>query len=408
MNTRQRHPADCPHRVKTGTAVACGLLADIVDLPAETCEVTADACDACCRFPAPAADAINPVIASLVSGAAGRLLESGHPRLNVQQLAAIQSRAWANLRAYGPDDPAERFEERELAPCCYLGEPRGGGEFDCRHPKHDVTTDVGCRWCRDWSQSPDGRARRRLVDLVPPPARRTSAPVRHWVVGVTTAPREQPTVGISIDSLIRAGWPGPVIFADGDAGLPERFGRFHTTRRINLVGAWPNYLLALQELLFAEPDADAYLLSQDDVVFCDGVDAREYLEDHILWPGESPAIVSLYCPTPYTRERNGWHVLEEQWVWGALAFVFPRDIARRIISDEGIHQHRWSNERNGKALIDVAIGEWAARNNVPVYYPIPSLTQHIGHVSTVFPGNHVLSDRRAARFADDELRGVDS
>jgi hypothetical protein len=211
-------------------------------------------------------------------------------------------------------------------------------------------------------------------------------------------------LGLGVDSLIRAGWTDPVIFVDGKVDLASRFDSLRITHRINQLGAWPNFLLGLQELLFAEPDADAYMMLQDDAVFCDGVDVKMYLEENVLWPGTSPSIVSLYCPAPYTKQPDAWHALDESWVWGALAFVFPAEVARQITCDESIHRHRWQNKRNGKALIDVTIGQWATRNDLPIHYPVPSLVQHIGHVSTVFSGNYVLGERRASRFAGDEIR----
>jgi hypothetical protein len=394
VKIRQREPVECPHRCESNLEVSCSLIADLVDLPATSCEVAEDACNVCCQFPVPATDTLNPVIGSLVSGLTERLLESGHPRLDPQQLLDIQSRARGNLRGSAQDDPAGHFETRDLTPCCHLGEPRGDIEYDCRHPDHDVTTTDQCRWCRGWSETPDQPPLRDLVEVIPPPAERHASQLRNWAVGVTTAPRDQSTLGLSVDSLIRAGWTNPVIFADGKVDVPRRFDHLRTTRRVNQLGAWPNFLLGLQELLFAEPDADAYLMVQDDAVFCDGVDVREYLEDHVLWPGASPSIVSLYCPAPYTKEPDTWHTLDEAWVWGALAFVFPAEIAKRMILDKAVHEHRWQKERNGKALIDVMIGEWAARNESPIHYPVPSLVQHIGHVSTVFAGNHVLGPRR--------------
>jgi hypothetical protein len=394
VKIRQREPVECPHRCESNLEEVSCLIADLVDLPATSCEVAEDACNVCCQFPVPATDTLNPVIGSLVSGLTERLLESGHPRLDPQQLLDIQSRARGNLRGSAQDDPAGHFETRDLTPCCHLGEPRGDIEYDCRHPDHDVTTTDQCRWCRGWSETPDQPPLRDLVEVIPPPAERHASQLRNWAVGVTTAPRDQSTLGLSVDSLIRAGWTNPVIFADGKVDVPRRFDHLRTTRRVNQLGAWPNFLLGLQELLFAEPDADAYLMVQDDAVFCDGVDVREYLEDHVLWPGASPSIVSLYCPAPYTKEPDTWHTLDEAWVWGALAFVFLAEIAKRMILDKAVHEHRWQKERNGKALIDVMIGEWAARNESPIHYPVPSLVQHIGHVSTVFAGNHVLGPRR--------------
>jgi hypothetical protein len=55
-----------------------------------------------------------------------------------------------------------------------------------------------------------------------------------------------------------------------------------------------------------EPQADAYLMVQDDALFYDREDLREYLEA-ALWPDGPVGAVSLYCPMAYTQPRSGWH-----------------------------------------------------------------------------------------------------
>lgn len=397
-------PEDCPHRASIDSNNCCRLISRVADVPVSYCIVADDVCRSCCRYPVSDPDDLNPVTASLVSAMTSRILITGHPRLSTEQVSTIQARARANLRSFGPDDPAAYYEAREVTPCCYLGQQRSSTEYDCSHSMHEVTTELGCRSCQDWSQLPNQPALRSLESVVRPPARRYGNQVRKWAVGVTSAPREQPTIGYCLDSLARAGWANPIIFADGQVELPKRFASYRITRRVRQLGAWPNFLLGLQELLFAEPKADVYLMMQDDAVYCEGVNVREYLENHVLWPSRTPSIVSAYCPTPYTKPPDTWHVRKEAWVWGALAFILPRETAREILQDPQIHEHRWHKEHNGKALVDVAIGQWALRQKLPIYYPVPSLVQHIGHVSTVFLGNRVLGDRRASRFAGNELR----
>jgi hypothetical protein len=131
------------------------------------------------------------------------------------------------------------------------------------------------------------------------------------------------------------------------------------------IGAWPNFYLTLLELVLGKPKADAILIVQDDAQFYDRENLRDYLGS-ILWPRETPGIVSLYCSAAYTREAAGWAVCDTRWEWGALAFVFPLD-----------------------------------RNAIPIWYPTPSLVQHIGETSTVWPGVPAAGFRRADFFAGD-------
>ena len=92
--------------------------------------------------------------------------------------------------------------------CRYLGEQtglrqcstcRGGVKekvFACQHPENGETTLRECRVCPDaWPA--DG-----------------PAAVSTWMIGVTTAPRETPTLRRCIESLKAAGWDDLHLFAE--------------------------------------------------------------------------------------------------------------------------------------------------------------------------------------------------
>jgi hypothetical protein len=146
----------------------------------------------------------------------------------------------------------------------------------------------------------------------------TAASIRHWSVGVTTAPRRLATLGDCLRSLAHAGWIEPRIFAEPDGAIPREFSTLPTSRRDRTLGAFPNWYLGLCELLLREPRAEAYLMCQDDVVLAAGL--REYLERR-LWPAAKAGVVSVYCPSHYSPgEQAGFHVEDRGWdSWGALA-----------------------------------------------------------------------------------------
>jgi hypothetical protein len=220
-------------------------------------------------------------------------------------------------------------------------------------------------------------------------------------VGVVTAPRRRPTLSATVDSLIRAGWDEPCLFLDGAVRVPERFAHLPGVLREPRIGCWPNYYLALAELLMRHPDADAFLLAEDDALFCGGEPLRAYLEQ-MLWPDWRPCMVSLYCPSAYTARNVGWRPLSSRWTWGALAFVFPRQVAQALLLDRRVCDHRWGRwheDDKGLANTDLVIGSWAWRNRIPIWYPTPSLVQHIGVTSTLHPDHPATGGRRADRWA---------
>lgn len=212
---------------------------------------------------------------------------------------------------------------------------------------------------------------------------------------MTTAPRRTPTLETSLDYLRRAGWSNVRLAVDGMAGLPPTTSIEHVSLREPALGAWPNFYMTLLELVLSKPDADAVMMLQDDVQFYDCENVREYL-DSILWPAGPPGIVSLYCSAAYTRETPRWTTADGRWEWGVLGFVFPKELAQRFVCDSQVLQHR-STDR-GLRFIDDVIGEWAERNEIPIWYPSPSLVQHIGDTSTVWPGVPAEGYRRADSF----------
>jgi hypothetical protein len=398
-------------REEAGVETArCGLLGEILrGGDSGLFRVRRDACRACCEAMPPRPDRINPAIASLLYPLTDALEARGADR---ERMAALRRRAERCLEAEVPlKESTPPWPRRALVTCGYRGEPieqdadQTGGDdtrerlFVCHHPGHGTTTDAHCRSCRDWAEVP-GPGPEPLARLIPAPAPRRGPMVQKWAVGVTTAPRRQETLSWCLDSLFRAGWDAPRLFIDSRIEIASRFAHLPVTLREPAVGAWPSYYLGLAELLLREPAADAYLMVQDDALFYDRENLREYLET-VLWPDWPLGALSLYCPMVYTQPAAGWHAHAGVWVYGALAFVFPRESAKRLIADLRVLEHRWSQRNEGLANIDVVIGHWARRSGVPVVHPTPSLVQHIGDTSTLWSQARALGARKADRFAGD-------
>ena len=118
--------------------------------------------------------------------------------------------------------------------------------------------------------------------------------LKQWAVGMTTAPRRASTLEKSLASLALAGWNTPRLFVEPETTLPTERLSLPITQRDQPLGAFPNWYLGLTELYVRQPDADAYLMCQDDVLFTRGL--RNYL-GQMLWPAANVGVISLYCPS---------------------------------------------------------------------------------------------------------------
>jgi hypothetical protein len=297
---------------------------------------------------------------------------------------------------------------RGILECAWLGdavsqEQRAGGEavYNCTHPRHTETTLEACRRCRDWARHKPISRPLSLEEVVPLPGERWGTAVRNWGVGITTAPRRISTLEDCLDSVIRAGWESPKVFFDGADRLPSRYRHLHVNSRSDSIGAWPAWYLALAELILQQPEADAYLMLQDDVIFHEREPVRDYLE-RALWPGRRPSVVSLF----YTGFDllTGWRSSPPlEWHWGAQGLVFPPAVARALVADADLLASCVAATTH--VPIPELLSRWMATCGLSSWYPTPSLTQHIGATSTVWMNAGLVSGRRAPWFSgniDDE------
>lgn len=258
--------------------------------------------------------------------------------------------------------------------CQFLGEALGEATYGCNHPLHSSTTIPECKSCFDFEAPLHS--------------------VRNWSVGVTTAPRKEPTLARCLSTLAAAGWPECIVFAEPDSdlrGLPE--GTELVTRNRTL-GAWPNWLLGLSEMFLRDPRADAYFIVQDDTIFCQQI--RELLEA-VLWPDPATGLVSVYSAAPCCHNEVGFHRVKSEML-GALSVILPNVSVRLLLADFHVVSHRMSPMHDGTKYIDVVVGDWCGRSRRPAYFFSPSLAQHIGDHSTLWKGDSGNRRRSAADF----------
>jgi hypothetical protein len=151
------------------------------------------------------------------------------------------------------------------------------------------------------------------------------------------------------------------------------------------------------ELWLRQPNADAYLMCQDDVIFSRGL--RRYLQQQ-LWPATRVGVVSIYCPSHYSRPDGfGFHLESHgKRTFGALAYVFSNVSLRAFLSHPIVINHCRRELEHGRAHIDSVVGEWCLQSGLPYYVHSPSLAQHIGDTSTIFHAAVNTGLRRADNF----------
>ena len=172
------------------------------------------------------------------------------------------------------------------------------------------------------------RASQAGVPVIAPTIRRVETR-RTWAVGVTTAPRKEPTLQKCVDSLHAAGWH-PTVFAEPGSLATNAPTIQNETQK----GCWHNWLHAARWLL-EHTDADVLLTVQDDAVF--HPDSLEFA-DSVLWPREDTAFVSLYTPKHYQLKAGdperwgpGVRRVSTNSLWGSLSLAWDRETLTKVV-----------------------------------------------------------------------------
>jgi len=169
------------------------------------------------------------------------------------------------------------------------------------------------------------------IVLERPPRHPLPKGVTKWAVGITSAPRKNPTLARCVRSVQRGGFD-PIVFAEPGTETADVDAEIVT--RPERLGCWRNYVQTLRDLLERFPEAQAVMIVQDDVVFAP--ELREFLESE-LWPSTKVGCVSLYTPNypSYEEHHNGSQPgllkVNHRHLIGACAMVYPRETVRKIL-----------------------------------------------------------------------------
>ncbi len=219
---------------------------------------------------------------------------------------------------------------------------------------------------------------------------------QNWAVGIQTSPRE----GCLLDDTIRyvqvAGWPDPIVFGEPGTEVegvrsvvwPHRFGD------------WANWLSALSCLHATRPDADYFVMFEDDIKVCRNV--RPYLES-FLYRLPNFGSLQLYTPPKHHRplgqkpclideSHHGWEM------WGAQGVVFTRASLRAFLSSSHVLGYRDTEIGCKNANKDSAIGVWGNEEGRALYYHVPSMVEHLPLPSLIGSAAH-----QAEEFVGDDF-----
>ncbi len=355
----RRAPEQCPFRKSVASASAtgifcCDLARQIVGVDGHgPYRVSREACEVCSRLTLPSPGNLNSVVASLVYGATAEILsQKGSSRLDLQEAARAQGQV---------------LDALEFAPA---GSPEG----PTLHPSASASSGMEAS--------------------APPAQPRGEGRPLDWAVGLVTAPRPEPTIGQTLESLRAAGFDSVHIFAEPGSPIPDEFRGFPVTVHGRSLGNLGNFFTSLFALYMMNPRAEAYALFQDDILAARGL--RPWC-DREFWP-EQTGLVSFFTSRVYSADTVGWRVLRLGFfrTYGAQAFAFRRDVLEQFLTDGRSLQFRKTRDEGD----DAVVGEWATRAGIGIAYHTPSLVQHVGTAAAIARVGHGLGRASVAEAVD--------
>lgn len=236
-----------------------------------------------------------------------------------------------------------------------------------------------------------------------------------WQYGITTVPeRRRTTLPTTLRSLEKAGFTQPRLFMDGyqTSTLYQELSLPYSIRD-PILRPMGNWWLALWELYIREPEADRYVIFQDDLLACTNL--RQYLEK-ATYPERG--YLNLYTAPSnesmieFGKQGFGWvrartltsgpsEPVPYQTGRGALGLVFDKVAARTLLCSPHFVQ-KFTDPHRGWRSIDGAVVTAMNQAGFSEYVHCPSLLQHIGDKSTI--GNLPLADRHQSQtFPGDDF-----
>jgi hypothetical protein len=210
-------------------------------------------------------------------------------------------------------------------------------------------------------------------------------------IGITTSFRKESTLETTLNSLDRSGFKFVHIFADHNTIIDD--GVNVSRRKNHQYGAWRNWFWGLKEL-YETYEQEFYVMCQDDILVCGNL--YKYILQ--LKPNGETGLYSL-CTPPMYKGPNLWNEINQgSKLWLAQFVIIPRNSVKMILESKEVWRF------NHGAAIDNRLGMWAKYAGKKVLYHTPSLVNHIGHISTIWPDDiRVAGERSPVDFPGEDF-----
>lgn len=215
----------------------------------------------------------------------------------------------------------------------------------------------------------------------------------NWAYGITTVPsRRHTTLRETLTSLSQGGFSSPRLFVDGksestpaQSSWEEEF-RLEVTLREPRIRAHGNWYLALTELYVRTPDADRYVIFQDDLLCVTNL--RQYLE---RIPYREKTYLNLYtfpenAALVPTGSPPGFYAANQKGK-SALGLVFDRPAVLALLTSEHMLRRPESPPRGWEA-IDGGVVDSLRKCGYTEMCHSPSLLEHTGDTSSLGHGKY--------------------
>jgi GR25 family glycosyltransferase involved in LPS biosynthesis len=192
---------------------------------------------------------------------------------------------------------------------------------------------------------------------------------------VVTTPRPEGTLKRTLNSLHDAGFSDVEVHNDDPSS-----------------GHFSAYYTAIEDVVNKYVNADAYLVVEDDVVFCKNT--REYL-CKTLWPTdevERIGFCSLYLPGGFSPPKRGWSETTQyrKSICCTQAWLYPPASARFLL--EKMAPLRHDHPVGG----DHVISQFLQKHDFTIWHHLPSLAQHSAPIGNSTVGNQNMTRNRKA------------